>query len=131
MNMFCTGLGIARSLSEQGVRVIGLTSQRGVYGNYTRCARTVLCPDSRNEPEALLARLLVLGRELGQRSVIFPTRDDDVIFLDRYRRELEPYFALTIPDGPVVRACLDKWETYLWAGKAGVLTPKCWLVTQR
>jgi hypothetical protein len=38
MNMFYTGLGIARSLGERGVPVVGLTARRGAYGNWTRYA---------------------------------------------------------------------------------------------
>src|SRR5205823_1817848 len=86
------------------------------------------CPDSRNEPEALRDYLLRLGKEIGHRSVIFPTRDDDVIFLDRYRKELEIDFILTVPKSGVLQTCLDKWETYLWARKAEVATPQCWLI---
>ena len=123
MNMFYTGLGIARSLGENGIPVIGLTSQPRVYGNFTRYAKIVFCPDSRREPEALLAWLTKFGRDLGSRAVIFPTRDDDVAFLDRFRRELEPYFILTIPESKVLDGCLSKWETYLWAERAGVSTP--------
>src|ERR1017187_6137252 len=96
MNMFYTGLGIARSLGEQGIPVIGLTSQHRIYGNFTRYAKTVFCPDSRREPEALFAWLMQMGKNLGHRSVIFPTRDDDVAFLDRFRRALDQYFILTI-----------------------------------
>ena len=33
MNMFYTGLGIARSLGEHGVSVIGLSAHRRIYGN--------------------------------------------------------------------------------------------------
>ena len=128
MNMYYTGLGIARSLGERDVPVIGLSSQRGIYGNYTRYSRMVYCPDSRNEPEALRGRLLQLGKEIGHRSVIFPTRDDDVVFLDRFRSDLEPYFILTIPESSVLRACLDKSETFAWAQNAGVATPQSWLI---
>ena len=52
MNMFYTGLGIARSLGEHGIPVVGLTAQRAFYGNYTRYAKAVFSPDSRHEPEA-------------------------------------------------------------------------------
>jgi predicted ATP-grasp superfamily ATP-dependent carboligase len=128
MNMFYTGLGIARSLGEHGIPVIGLTAQPGVYGNYTRYAKTRLCPDSRTRPEELLDYLLRMGRELAQPAVIFPTRDDDVAFLDRYRVELSPYFLPVIPDRAPLRACLNKWETYQWACKTGVTAPKSWLV---
>jgi predicted ATP-grasp superfamily ATP-dependent carboligase len=128
MNMYYTGLGIARSLGEHGIPVIGLTSQRGVYGNFTRYAKTVLCPDSRNQPEQLLAYLLEMGKKMGSRSVIFPTRDDDVLFLDRFRRELDPFFIPMAPESSALRGCLDKWETYLCAQRAGVATPRCWLI---
>src|ERR1019366_10701243 len=103
MNMFYTGLGIVRSLGEQGVPVIGLTARRGIYGNYTRYATVRVCPDSREEPEALLPFLLKLGVELGGRAVIFPTRDDDVLFLDRNRELLSRYFELVLPRTEVVR----------------------------
>jgi len=128
MNMFYTGLGIARSLGERGVKVIGLTAHHGIYGNFTRYAKTVFCPDSRNEPEALLAFLLKLGPRLGPHAVIFPTRDDDLVFLDRFRDDLTRYFHLVVPESSVLSACLNKWETYSWAQQAGVATPKCWLI---
>src|SRR5690242_630851 len=86
MNVYYTGLGIARSLGERGVRVIGLTSQRGVYGNFTRYAKIRMAPDSRHQPEALAEYLVRLGQELGDKSVLYPTRDDDVIFLNRFRK---------------------------------------------
>src|SRR5215471_13750708 len=90
MNMFYTGLGIARSLGENGVPVIGLSAQRGIYGNYTRYAKVLFAPDSRTQPQALAEFLVELGKSFEQRAVIFPTRDDDVMFLDRYRQLLEP-----------------------------------------
>jgi len=128
MNMFYTGLGIARSLGSRGIDVIGLTAQRGIYGNYTRYAKTVFCPDSRKDPEALAAFLAGLAKKIGRRAVLFPTRDDDVVFLDRFRDQLEPHYSLVIPSSDAIAACLDKWQTYLCARQAGVPTPKCWLI---
>ena len=127
MNLYYTGLGIARSLGRRGVPVIGLAAQR-VYGNYSRHVKTVYGADSRTEPEQLLQQLLALGRRLGGRSVLFPTRDHDLVFLDRFRTELEPYFVPMIPTAAVLKRCLDKWETYVWAKQANVPTPACWLV---
>src|SRR5215831_3983110 len=126
MNMFYTGLGIARSLGARGVPVVGLTAQRGIYGNFTRYAKTVRCPDSRDNPEELLAFLLTLAPELQGRPVIFPTRDHDLVFLDRFRAQLEPFYALAIPETAVLRRCLDKWETYVCAREAGIPAPRCW-----
>src|SRR4051794_6728413 len=88
MNVYYTGLGIARSLGQRGIPVLGLSAERGVYGNLTRYAKIMLSPDSRTEPEALLSYLLRMGSTFPERPVIFPTRDDDVLFLDRYRTQL-------------------------------------------
>jgi D-aspartate ligase len=131
MNMYYTGLGIARSLGECGVPVIGLSAQRRCYGSFTRYAKTLHCPDSRSQPEELLDFFLQLRRKAGQRCVVFPTRDDDVIFLDRFRAELEPHFALAVPNRVALKACLDKWETTAAAARAGVPAPRCWLIEDR
>jgi len=128
MNMFYTGLGIARSLGEQGVPVTGLTAHRGAYGNFTRYARVVHCADAVTEPETLLRQLIALSQTGRDRAVLFPTRDSDLLFLDRFRHELEPYFLLCIPSSMALERCLNKWDTYQCAVEAGVPTPKSWLI---
>jgi predicted ATP-grasp superfamily ATP-dependent carboligase len=128
MNMFYTGLGIARSLGSRGVPVIGLSAHRGIYGNYTRFADVRHCPDSREHPERLIEFLMKLGEELEAPGIIFPTRDDDVLFLDRYRERLAPYFVPVIPSSEALSACLDKWETHLSAERASVAGPRSWKI---
>lgn len=128
MNMFYTGLGIARTLGARGVPVIGLSAKRGVYGNFTRYAKVRNSPDSRESPDRLLAYLLEMGKEIDGKSVIFPTRDDDLIFLDRFRTELEPFYIPVAPHTEALEACLDKFETFRWAQRAGVSTPRCWKI---
>lgn len=128
MNMFYTGLGIARSLGEQRIPVIGLTAHRGTYGNFTRYAKVYSCPDSREEPEALLRFLLQLGDGAAKGAVIFPTRDNDVLFLDRFRKDLCSRFRLALPGSDALHGCLNKWETFRWAKAAGVPVPQCWTI---
>ena len=128
MNLFYTGRGIARSLGERGVPVVGLSAHRGSYGNFTRYAKTIRCADSQGDPETLRAELIALGQRLGRRSVLFPTRDHDLVFLDRFREELEPYFSLVLPSHAALDRCLNKWDTYLAATRAAIPTPKTWLV---
>jgi D-aspartate ligase len=130
MNMFYTGLGIARSLGERGIPVIGL-SAHNIYGNYTRHANVRRAPDSREDPEALLEFLLRLAREIGSRSVLFPTRDDDLLFLDRFRQELTAGYIPVLPQPGALHACLDKWQTYVSACNAGVSVPQTWKIESR
>ena len=128
LNMFYTGLGIARSLGERGIPVFGLTAQRRIYGNFTRRAKVVFAPDSRTQPSELLTFLTRFSEAQQQRCVIFPTRDDDVVFLNRFRRELEQYFILAIPSESALNASLNKWETYQASKRAGVPVPECWTI---
>jgi predicted ATP-grasp superfamily ATP-dependent carboligase len=124
INLFYTGVGIGRSLGSRGVPVIGLTAHRAAYGNFSRYITAVRCADSSSEPERLLPQVIELGRTLNARGVLFPTRDSDLVFLDQYREELEPYFHLVVPPAAALRRCLDKWETHTSAVRAGVPAPK-------
>jgi predicted ATP-grasp superfamily ATP-dependent carboligase len=126
INMFYTGLGIARSLGEHGIPVIGLTAHRGAYGNFTRYAEIRRAPDSRQAPEELCAFLLRLAGELPSGAVVFPTRDDDVLFLERFRTVLERHFTLVLPGSRPLEVCLNKWETHVAAQAAGTASPRTW-----
>ncbi|HTR37106.1 MAG TPA: hypothetical protein VMH80_14465 [Bryobacteraceae bacterium] len=128
MNMFYTGLGIARSLGERGIRVIGLSAHRGVYGNFTRYADIRGCPDSREDPEGLEQFLLRLGEELDGSKLLFPTRDDDVLFLERRRDRLGDRFMPVLPSTQALTTCLDKWATYKLAQNVGVPVPETWKI---
>jgi D-aspartate ligase len=127
LNMFYSGLGIARALSGKGVRVIGLSADRGIYGNFTRCCEVRNAPNSQDDPEKLAEFLLQARNELSG-AVIFPTRDADVVFLDRFRPRLEAFYRLAIPPGECLRRSLDKYELTLAAEGVGVLTPRTMLL---
>jgi D-aspartate ligase len=123
MNLFYTGLGIARDLAGRGVRVIGLSAHPEAFGNFTRFCEVRPAPNSQEQPEALLEFLLRASVEL-RGSVIFPTRDFDVLFLDRYRVELAPHYRLAIPPHGVLERVLDKQALVLVARQAGVAVPR-------
>src|SRR5262245_27486437 len=115
MNMFYTGLRIARSLGARGIPIIRLSARGGIYGNFTRYANVRRAPDSREQPDRLLDYMVAMGRESGDKSVLFPTRDDDLVFLDRFRTALDSYYIPVMPSPEPLEACLDKWETFQWA----------------
>ena len=96
LNMFYSGLGIARDLADKGVRVIGFSADPSIYGNFTRCSEVRMAPNSQEEPDQFAEMLLQLAKEL-HGAVIFPTRDADVLLLDRFRQELAPHYRLAIP----------------------------------
>lgn len=123
LNLFYSGLGIARDLAGRGVRVIGLSAHRGIYGNRSRYCEVLFCPNSQEEPRQLAEFLLRKGPEL-QGAVIFPTRDADVMFLDDFREELERWYRLAIPPRRCLRRATDKGLLVQAALQAGVPVPR-------
>ena len=121
LNMFYSGLGIARQLAGKGMRVVGLSSQPSIYGNFTRLCEIRRAPDSKDSPEQLLEFLRNTDEFDG--AVIFPTRDADVIFLDRHRSQLGRY-CLSIPPAQCLRSAIDKYELARIAQHAGVPVPR-------
>jgi D-aspartate ligase len=130
LNMFYSGLGIARDLTGKGVRVIGLSADRKIYGNFTRCCEVRIAPNSQEEPDHLFDMLLRLSSEVGG-AVIFPTRDADVLFLDRFRDELTQYYTLAIPAHECLMQAMDKHALAVAAQRAGVPAPKTMCISSR
>jgi predicted ATP-grasp superfamily ATP-dependent carboligase len=123
LNMFYSGLGIARALAGKGVRVIGLSADPNAYGNYTRFCEVELAPSSKDRPEELLEFLLRRKKDFVG-AVIFPTRDADVVLLDRYRKELTCVYRLAVPPARCLRRTIDKYSLALAAQEAGVPVPR-------
>lgn len=128
LNLFYSGLGIARDLAGRGMRIIGLSAHPQIYGNFSRFCEVRPCPNSQEDPERLFDCLMSLAPELAG-SIIFPTRDADVVFLDRYRDQLKPHFRLAIPPRDVLFHVLDKYELVRIADTAGVPVPRTARVT--
>src|SRR5262249_6809935 len=88
LNLFHTGLGIVRQLAGTSVRVLGLSADRRIYGNFTNSCEVRQAPDSQLRPEQLAEFLMRAAVDFSG-AVIFPTRDADLLFLDRFREDLE------------------------------------------
>lgn len=125
MNLYYTGLGIARNLHGHGVKVYGLTSEKHAPGVRSHLFDGLYeIPDGRNEPEALCQRLLEIRGRHRVAPVIFPTRDFDVLFLHQYRDRLSPTYAIAQPNGSVIPLLLDKFELAQFAHAHGIATPQ-------
>ncbi|MGH9512763.1 MAG: ATP-grasp domain-containing protein [Terriglobales bacterium] len=120
------GLGVARSLGRKGIPVVVLDDQHSVssFSRYvTRVVRTKNLRDARSTVDAVLD----VGHRLGLEGwVLFPTRDETVAAVARYRSELKDFFRLTTPEWEVVRWTGNKKNTYDLAVQLGVPTPRTW-----
>src|ERR1700730_14494910 len=127
LNLFYTGLGIARNLSAYGIRIIGLSADRKGYGRFCRFCEVRFAPNSHEEPVALKEYLLRMAKELPG-AVIFPTRDADVLFLDTYREELAPHYRLAIPTHDALMRVMDKASLIKTSIEARVPVPRTLVV---
>jgi D-aspartate ligase len=128
LNMFYSGLGIARDLKGRGGPVLGLSADPKIYGNFTRCCEVRTAPNSQEQPEQLFQMLLRLSAEF-HGAVIFPTRDADVLFLDRFRVELERHYRLAIPPHDRLMRVMNKYALATLAQEAGIPVPRTSLIS--
>jgi predicted ATP-grasp superfamily ATP-dependent carboligase len=132
MNPYYTGLGIARSLRGTGIPVDALASDRQAPGAWSRHFRRIVwAPSSRDDPAGLCRFLFEHAAESSSPSVLFPTRDHDVIFLDRYRDALAPHYRLPQPAPSRILAMMDKLELARVAKQVGVPTPDTEICSSR
>jgi predicted ATP-grasp superfamily ATP-dependent carboligase len=120
------GLAIARSLGRSGCPVVILDDERSI-ARASRFVRTYeRVPDLRGE-RATIGAVLDAGRRLGLDGwVLFPTRDEQVAAISRYRDELTGRFRVPTPGWEVVRRAWDKRETYEQALAVSVPIPSTW-----
>jgi len=123
MNLFYSGLAIARDMAGRGVRVIGLSAHPKIYGNFTRFCEVRSAPNSQEDSDELLRFLIAAAPEL-RGAVIFPTRDLDVLFLDRHRTELQQHYRLAIPSAECLQRVVNKNILARAAQQAGLGVPR-------
>lgn len=124
LNTHHTGLGIARNLGPLGVRVIGLTAHPGFPGNHSRWLEYRPSADSLLAPDALRDQLIALSRELGVCPVLFPTRDHDIVFINRYRSDLEARYLIPFADPAVIDSVMNKDRLFEIARSVGIAVPE-------
>lgn len=124
LGLFDTGLGAIRSLGRVGIPVVGFDSDPRMPSFKSRFCSSRLCPNPLQQPEELVKFLLSVGRRLDQPGILFPASDEFVLFLSRYRKELDDYFHLILPASNVLEAIANKHRQYELAEKAHITYPK-------
>lgn len=123
LNLFHSGLGIVRQLAGRGVRVVGLSAHPRAYGTFTRLCQVRAAPDSQTQPKEL-AEFLLNAAFHWQGAIIFPTRDADVLFLNRFRCDLERHYKLAIPSTESLLRVMNKAMLAEIASAEGIPVPR-------
>jgi len=117
------GLGIVRSLGRHRVPVCIVDDEHSVsrYSRYT--TKFVHAPSLRDERKTV-DYLLDVGNRLGlQGWVLYPTRDETVAAISRYREELSTVFRVPTPEWNSVQWAWDKRNSYQLAEKLEIPIP--------
>ena len=120
------GLGIVRSLGRRGVPACVIDDENSI-ARFSRYTTHSLRVDSLREERKCLETLLEIGRRLRLYGwVLFPTREETVAALSRYRSELAEVFRVPTPAWDSVGQAWDKRNTYGTAAELGIPVPRTW-----
>jgi D-aspartate ligase len=123
------GLGIVRSLGRHQIPVCVVDDERSIARHSRYSTHAVSVRDLRDESETVQV-LLETGRRLKLHGwVLFPTRDETVAAISRYRSKLEEVFRVPTAGWDSVAWAWDKRKTYDLARQLGIPTPRSWRAT--
>lgn len=123
LNMDANGLGVARSLGRNGVRVVAVDYKPHNPGMHSRYARPLACPDPVLDPHGCVEALTGDAEAHGHKATIFPTSDEFVLLLYEHRRELARNFLFPAIKEGLAEAIVNKRKLYELAQEAGLETP--------
>ncbi len=124
LDLSATGIGIVRSLNEQGISVYAYDIKGKYEIGKTRHATCGICPNPVSEEQKMLIFLITLGKTFNKKPVLFAGSDDFVHFISKRRTLLNRYYRFLLPEQSLVEAVLDKRLTYELAVKHNVPCPK-------
>jgi len=118
------GLGILRSLARRNIPVCLLDSKFCI-GRFSRYRKKFIkCPNPSNEASFLNFLLGLAVKENLKGWIVYPTTDETVYFLAKYKRQLEKYYRIPTPSWEIVKFAYDKKLTYQLAQEFGIAIPK-------
>ncbi|HPD13624.1 MAG TPA: hypothetical protein PLE19_01650 [Planctomycetota bacterium] len=118
------GLGLARALGREGVRVFALDPHRDALGMNSRYCTPVLTPDLKADEARYLDFLVQFGHSRPSKPVLYPTGDPTVVLLSREREALLQHYHFVMPDHDTVLKLLTKDGLDAVAREHGIPAPR-------
>jgi predicted ATP-grasp superfamily ATP-dependent carboligase len=118
------GLGIARSLSREGISVLAIDHDIKNYGLHSRYVTSILSPNAAEQENSFIDFMIDMGKALKNKGVLFPTHDPELLVLSKHRKSLEKYYLYPMAEYRIIQRCVDKFKLYPDAEKIGIPIPK-------
>jgi D-aspartate ligase len=128
LGLFETGLGVARSLGQLGIKVYGVDTRKDC-GYYSRFVRPRLMPSPIEQEAEFIDSLVQFGKGQIHKPVMIIASDDYVLAVSRSRVLLDKYFLFNMPDATTVLNIHDKYRQYQIVKDAGIPVPVTHSVT--
>jgi D-aspartate ligase len=121
---WANGLGLIRSLGQEGVPILALSPEPEAIGFSSRhVTQSLVCPDPGEEESAFLDFMDQVGEHLDRPGILFLTRDQDVSTVSRNQTRLQRHFLIPFAGWDVLSRIVDKRGQYTVAKKVGVPLP--------
>ncbi len=123
------GLGILRAFARKGVPIV-LLDHENCISRYSIFKKRYFRSPNPSGVEKYVSFLIQLAKKEGIRGwIIFPTSDEAVYVLARYKDILEKYYRIPLPQWDIIRNVYMKKRTYEIAEKYGITIPKTYHVS--
>lgn len=122
------GLGVIRSLGRKKIPVLALDFNPKDVGMFSKYAKKMICPNINKSEGQFIDFLLEVGEQMNYKGILFPTDDDAVLAILRYRDKLEKYFDFSMATLDVIGNLLLKDKLYNILEKNEVPHPKTYLL---
>lgn len=125
--MFETGLGVARSLGQQGIPVIGIDFKSDI-ACYSRYVTPLICPHPIKESKSFVHWLTAIFTESGFKYPIFISSDPFLQSISNNWDCLDSIFFANIPSTGLLDKISNKHEQFKLAKETGTDTPNTFLI---
>lgn len=120
--LFETGLGVIRSLGQQGINVIGVDHKKDI-GWYSRYVTPLQCPHPLQQEPAFLDWVTKTFSKYQCKMPAFISSDDLLMAFSRNREMLSQHFRINLVEHSLLEQISDKYQQFLLAQKAGIDVP--------
>src|SRR5580765_3682148 len=107
-----SGLGIVRSLGRRGIPVCVIDDGYSIAGSSRYATHAITAPTIRREKETVEFLIQTASRMNLRGWVLFPTRDETVAAIARYRNELSEWYRVPTPEWESIKWAWNKKNTY-------------------
>ena len=127
--LYETGLGVARSLGSNGLKVVGIDHKKDI-GWYSRYINPLKCPHPIIQEDDFLKWILTtFSRNKEKKIPVFFTSDDFLIAFSKNRKIFDDFFIYNLISHSFLNKIADKYQQALIAERAGIEIPKTYALT--